>query len=168
MKLSLLITLFLTFSCCHESLSPKLKLIEPYSEELELKEPFPHKSFGQVFEKGNFKLTYIAGHHANQRNSKTFKLIEKSLEESGAKLVIVEGFEFKHGESPKSYLKSFLISSTQDFYKYGETAFAAIESRKRNIPFVGGEPEEKDLLKELQKEGVTKKDLLFFYFLRQI
>ena len=168
MKFSLLIILSLNFSCFHEKLSPKFELIEPYSSERELKEPFPDKSFGQIFEKENFKLTYIAGYHANQRNSKTFTLVEKALNESGAKLVILEGFEYKHGESPKSFLRSFQETSTKDFYRDGETAFAALEATKRNISFVGGEPEEKDLLEKLQKEGVGKKDLLFFYFLRQI
>jgi len=168
MKTLSLLIFFLSFSCCHESLSPKIELIEPYSEELELKEPFPDKPFGQVFEKKDFKLTYIGSHHSNNRNSKTFELIEKALKESGAKLIIVEGFEHKHGLNPKAYLKSFQETSTETFYKHGETAFASLEATKKGIPFTGGEPDEKDLLKAVLKEGYSTLDLMFFYSLRQI
>lgn len=65
-------------------------------------------------------------------------------------------------------MDSFKKSSSESFYKWGESAFTAILADKKKIRFIGGEPDESFILREVENHKYSIRDLLAFYFVRQI
>jgi hypothetical protein len=152
---------------CTGHLNPKLDLIQPYSYDLERKEPFA-EPFLEHFDTGKKSLVYVAARHENNVNSPTFKLVDRAFDSYEVRIVILEGFPASYGQSPTSLIEDFAANVDGDFYRWGEPSYAALKAVERGIPFVGGEPDESDVLRAVQQAGFTAKDLARFYFARQI
>lgn len=82
--------------------------------------------------------------------------------------MILEGFEYSLGFTPKSLLNSYVKSSDKEFYKWGEPAYTAIKAAESGIPFVGGEPDEIEIKRGVLNAGFTAVDLAMYYFVRQL
>ena len=113
-------------------------------------------------------LYYLAAAHENSTTSKTFRLIEQCFQKFKIDLVILEGFKTARGVSPKDILESFLNGNEGDFFRGGESSFAAIAASQRGISFVGGEPEFVDIERHLKKCGYSSQDIEGFYFVQQV
>jgi NADPH-dependent 7-cyano-7-deazaguanine reductase QueF-like protein len=161
-------TVVATISCSHGALTPDLSLVQPYSYDLEHKEPYAEQPFLSHFKKGNKNIVYIAARHQNTVDSKTFKLIDKGFDDFRVNCVILEGVEFSIGESPESLLKNYKLSNDGVFYKWGETSYTAIKASEIGVPFIGAEPDEGYILKTMIGKGYKIEDVFFFYFVRQL
>jgi hypothetical protein len=152
---------------CTGHLNPNLDLIQPYSYDLESKEPSAGP-FLEYFDTGRKSLVYVAARHENEAYSPTFTLIDRAFDIYEFRIVILEGFPASDGHSPAALIEDFAANVDGDFYRWGEPSYAALKADEMGIPFVGGEPDESDVLRAVQEAGFTAKDLAQFYFVNQI
>lgn len=112
-------------------------------------------------------LWYLASRHSNKNDQPVFKYINKVVDKKPA-VIIVEGFQSDLGFSPKEISESVLQGIKDDFYPAGEPSYAIELAVKNNIPYIGGEPNDKLILQEVIKSGYTANDLLSFNFVRRM
>lgn len=129
------------------------------------------RPFAVYYKNQERELCYIGADHSADIDSKTFKLIQTTIEEFKPDLLILEGFEIKKGFSPAaliSYIhKSCVTPSSQEF-RCGEPLYAAYLAHNKNIPFIGAELDDEQIFLDLQSQGYEKNDVFGFYFTRQI
>ena len=168
-RASLLLTVALSALVlgCLGGLDPNLDLIRPYSYELQGKEPFD-EPFLTHFKSGRHSLVYVAAHHETEVHSSTFRLIDRAFNSYDVRVVILEGFLASDGHSPASLIREYAASVNGDFYPWGEPSYAALKADGLGVPFIGGEPDDSEVLAIVQRAGVTATDLAAFYFVRQI
>lgn len=165
----LIILLAIQFGGCTRNggLEPDLGLIQPYSYDLQSNEPFS-TPFLAHFKHGRRELVYIAASHENRVGSITFELIDRAFGEYDFRMVVLEGFSASLGVSPLSIVQDFERGRDGDFYRWGEPAYAALKARDLGIPFIGGEPEEEEVIREAREAGFSARDMAGFYFVRRI
>jgi len=121
-----------------------------------------------TFKKENRELCYVAARHENSIRSSTFQLVEGTFDSFAPQILILEGFYYACGKSPPWLLDSLKGEEGKAHWKGGEVHFAAFLAHKKGIDFVGAEPEDREILTQLQSIGFTVEDFCFFYFLRNI
>ena len=138
-----------------QPLKPDLSLIHDYTPEDE-------HTFRPVavthFHGDNKDLYYVSTHHELGTQSTTSKTVRQTMEQYNPQLVIIEGLQTQKGVSP----------AVDDFAHAEEPAYAAYLAGQKNIPFVGGEPSEPQIFKEMEGKGYSAKDIMAFYLLRNI
>lgn len=121
------------------------------------------------FVTGAKQVSYIALSHtadfpANP-TSPQFLCIASIIASFQPDLMILEGFD--DSEDFITYVRQ--ISQNPDPTKVvQETTYAAHLAQQKNIPFIGGEPCDHDILAGLLQKGYTTDDMAFFYFLQQV
>lgn len=161
--------LALLFGGCtsNGSLEPNPSLVRPYSYELEAEEPF-RTPFLAHFKRGKRELVYVAAFHENRVGSATFKLIDRAFGNYDFHMVVLEGFPTSLGVTPSTIVEDFERGRNGDVYRGGEPSYAALKAQSSGIPFIGGEPDERELAREVLDAGFGIEDLVGFYFVRQI
>jgi len=144
-----------------------LTKLKNYSFELERTPPVI-PPFLACYKKDDRELCYIATNHGTDQNSATFKLVRDVIEDFKPNLVIIEGFETKKGESP-----SDINELVEKFCKVNpsvceEPHYAVSQASSKNIPFIGGEPDDEEVYDKLRYEGYSKNDVFAFYFARLV
>jgi hypothetical protein len=113
-------------------------------------------------------LWYLASKHSVDSKSETFRLIEHVFKSQKIDVVVVEGFETRLGVNPKSISDYILAEQKKNPYSNGEPAFVIENSVKRGVPFIGGEPSEKDIFRTALDRGFTAQDMIGFEFVRRM
>jgi len=166
--LNLLCSLLFLAGCSHDQYD--FKNLKSY--EFQLEDEFPvERPFIACYKKDHQKLCYIGSDHSSEINSKTFKLIQKTIEEFKPDLLVLEGFETNKGLSPTvmiNYVRKSCATSSSNNFKCGEPLYAVHLGHLKNIPFIGGEPDDEQIFTALQGQGHEKDDVFGFYFTRQI
>lgn len=142
-------------------------LVLPWSDELSKKEPYEYP-FLADYKIKNKKLVYVAALHSTHEGSETFDIIERILRANSIDMVIVEGISNSSGFSPESIIKWASEQGKDGKYPGFETAYTIKVSKSLNIPFIGGEPNEKFIFDELLNKGFVEEDYLFYTFTQQI
>ncbi len=142
-------------------------LVLPWSDKLSNEEPYEYPYLAAYKEKGK-SLHYIAALHSTDENSKTFKLIRKTINEEQIELVIVEGISNSLGFSPEPVKKWASLQGNNGKYDGFETAFTLKTCVATDIAFIGGEPEKEYIHSELLKQGFITEDYLFYSYTQQI
>jgi len=160
----------LVMSACDKSPSYDLTLLQTYS--LTLDETFHVKEkldppYVALFKSQDCALLYFASRHAADIKSPTFHGIRRVMEQFSPDLVLLEGMQINDGISPKKFREHIQKVCLAD-WKCSEIYYAAHLAPLENIPFLGVEPTDSEIFKILQAEGYTQKDVIFFYFARQI
>ena len=124
--------------------------------------------FLERFTARGLELVFLAAHHENRRAAPTFRLVDEALAAQRVGVVVVEGVPTSLGLDPPALLESFERSVQGDFYPMGEPSYAALGARERGIAFVGGEPDEGELRAAVREAGFDDRDLVGFYFVRQV
>jgi len=164
----ILVAVVISPGCASSSKSEaKSSLVRAWSLELKRTEPMPYP-FVAEFRSGKKNLHYLAINHENWKSSKSFRLIREVFRKQVSDIVLMEGFENSQEINPKRMVIAAKSDGKNSFYKWGETTFAIQEAVRRNIPFVGGEPDESEILSGVTSHGYSARDLLYFYFVRQI
>jgi hypothetical protein len=112
-------------------------------------------------------LWYLASQHSNRIEQPVFIYIDSVIRRK-PDVIIVEGFETDLGLSPKAISESALQGIDNGFYPSGEPSYAIDQAIKNNIPFVGGEPNDKYIYQQTLKAGYSANDLLSFNFVRRL
>jgi len=96
-------------------------------------------------------IIYIAVNHTNDKNSSTFRLIDKYVKNSSS-LVLLEGIEYSIGLNPK-------------LEAYNETKHAIDICKKKKIEYRGVEGKRNDITGQLLKH-FHKKDIILWIILQ--
>lgn len=119
-----------------------------------------------VYEGCNRRLVFVAAQHSNDPKSKTYALVTAAFSEFKPKFVVLEGFPQSMGVSPAPLLEHSpkVAGTPADAEPYLSVRLA----QASGTPFVGGEPDDSDVLAEAKTKGLTTHDVFAFYVLRKI
>lgn len=112
------------------------------------------------------RLVYVAAVHSNDANGKTFALVKRAFAETKPAFVVLEGFPAALGENPKPLIDH--AASVAGTPGDAEPYLAVRLAQATGAPFVGGEPDDAQILAEVKTKGMTSRDLFALYVLRQI
>lgn len=121
---------------------------------------FPAKA---TFQNDGHELRYLAIAHSADPDSPTHRMIRKEIEEFQPSLLILEGFG--NSEFWVDCIKEY--SQKPDEYPF-EPCYAARLAQEREIPFIGGEPEDQEIIEAVERKGYTKDDIAYLYIIQQI
>jgi len=171
-KILFVLVLPIFIACAHKSRSPAQVNIDtaqliPFDEARidtsTAKSPALYK-----FEDNQKTLWYLASNHSTDASSDTFRFIRHIFDTHKVDIAIVEGFESDLGLNPKGLKEQVLKGKTNTFYPNGEPSFIIELASANDIPFIGGEPSDKDIYSALIKKGYSAQDFIGFYFVRRI
>lgn len=143
-------------------------LLVPWTQERQAQEPLspPYLSF---YSDNVVSLLYLAARHEVGVQKPTFQAIRNTLPFYKPSIVVVEGYPTTQETSPKSYLDyATRCWGPGGNQQCGEPSYLAYLAHQASIPFVGGEPTDPSLLQDIQKKGYTTKDMLGYYYVRQL
>lgn len=111
-------------------------------------------------------LTYVAAEHSNDLKSPTFTLVKRAFDRAKPKALVLEGFPSQWGENPKPLVEhSKSVANTPGD---AEPYFSIRLALNANVKFIGGEPNDSDILAAVKSQGWSADDLFALYVLRQI
>ena len=116
-----------------------------------------------TFRQNNRELHYLAVSHTTDQDSRTCRMIRDEIERLRPSFLILEGFGSSKAEIDKVKECCLKLDEYPD-----EPYYAAYLAQRYNIPFIGGEPDDQDIIKLLEEKGYTKDDVAYFYFTQQI
>lgn len=143
------------------------ELVRSWSLELMQEEPLEYP-FQATYQIEGKTLRYLAALHSCDPHSDTFTMIRNVLENQDVNFVLVEGIPYSAGVSPGPKIDWAIKQYKSGIYDGFETAFSISLAAQRNIPFVGGEPDDSFILSRIVDKGYSAEDLIFYYFLQQI
>lgn len=123
-------------------------------------------NFKTVYTGCGKSLTFVAVEHSNDPASATYTLIENALKTDQPDIVILEGFPSAFGKSPQEMVEfaKSVEGTAGDF----EPMFAIRLADEGDVPFIGGEPSDEEVLKASARLEISASDVFGFYVLRQI
>jgi hypothetical protein len=148
-------------------MNPDPALLRDYSKEAQDMEPFVPPYIAH-FQKGSRNLYYVASFHQVGVESPTFKTVAEAFELARPQLVVVEGMPTSAGPSPSFFIDYAERHARQGFIHEGEQVYAAHLAHGRGVPFIGGEPRNRDIYEIMSGKGYTTKDMMAFELLRFI
>lgn len=119
-----------------------------------------------VYEGCGRRLVYVAAAHSNDPASETYGQLRAAMKKWPPKFVVLEGFPASMGENPTALVEhaASVAGSPSDAEPFEAVRLAMT----LGAPFVGGEPDDSELLAGMQAAGLSAVDLAGFYALRQI
>ncbi len=114
---------------------------------------------------GDSSLFYIAASHTNEPKSNTFTLIKEAIALQKPQVIILEGFEYSNGVSP-----DYIIASANQYCvtnvspKCNEILYTANYAKSLGIPFVGAEPDDRDMMRLMKDLGYNELDIFGYAF----
>ena len=158
--------LFNLISCAStENLNSKY--IRAWKSSLENEYPQENPTLAH-YKRGDLELFYLAAVHSNKIGSPTLNLVEELFQSFQFNALIIEPIPFSSGQSPKWCIDESVNGRAKDFIVGGESALAVIYADEKHIPFVGGEPDHKDIYLNLRQKGYSDIDVVGFYLVLQI
>lgn len=127
---------------------------------------YPQYSVLYTYELHKKKLQYFSALLSNNFESAERATIAYLLQNEKPDICILHGFQTDEGISPQR-----IISIAQSLHKEkigGENTYAAYMCYKYDIPFIGGDINQKKLLQELIDCGYAQEDIVFYMLLQQI
>ena len=136
-------------------------LVETYSDQLvETGEPANYPYVAEHARRGA-RLAFVAAAHSADRGSPTHQQVRRAFEHLKPTAVIIEGIPSEWGENPLPIVE--LARSTDDPaaepYARGEAGYAASLALNAGVPFLGGEPTERDQTAALVAQGFSPVDI---------
>ncbi len=141
--------------------------IQAWSSELQKQEPYKYP-FVVSYRSGSKVLVFVASNHSTHVESASFKTIREVVGREKFDLFVAEGFPRSYGINPQRKVEKALKDGAGGFFKGEEPNYTIVQAQKYGSPFIGGEPDEMEIVEAIEKRDYTRKDLLFFYLIRQI
>jgi hypothetical protein len=116
-----------------------------------------------VYRDGCKELRFVASHHGSDKN--TFQLIENEFERHIPDCVVLEGIATEEGFSPQVHIERM---KNRNLAERSESGYAMKLALEKGIPFIGGEPSNRQMLDRIIEEGYVARDLQGFEMLRTI
>lgn len=140
-------------------------LVVPYATKLDDAQPL-ERPYVADFKRGPFELFYVAALHQADTKSSTCALIRRLFADHSIDALIFEGFPHGERADEPDILRN--IRSAEKAGMATESDCAILLARRTNIAFTGGEPDERDIARAVLARGFSARDLLGFYFVRQL
>jgi hypothetical protein len=141
------------------------ELVIPYQKDPNKKSSYPSIAYHQ---KEQFKLFYLGVQHDNNLKSPTNKLVEKLFKDYEFDVLLIEPFSYSFGESPAFFLKESQEGMSETMISGGEMALASIKANEKNIPFFGGEIDQKETYQALKSKNYSDEDIVGYHLARTI
>lgn len=135
-----------------------------------LRDQQPEGAFAAVYRVGSHHLAFIGAQHENQNDSPTFRMIRDGYAAFKFDTVIAEGFPTSWGSNPARVLDEVAKTKigADGFVEGGETVPTVLGAQKQAARLIGGEPDDAEVKKLVTMDGVSERDLLGFYVLRNL
>ena len=124
--------------------------------------PFP---FIASYEKDNKKLLFVASFHGVGSEHPSHQKVREAVEILHPEIVIVEGIPFSCGMNCPGFLAVALKNAKTDFAHAGENLYSIFQAHKNCFSFIGGEPDDAEILQDCLQKGYSREDLIGFYLL---
>jgi len=124
----------------------------------------------QHFHKDNKDLYYIGTHHGTNIENVSHETIGQAIYKYKPQCVVLEGIETVKGVSPQLGIDPKLPPHVQAarYFQSEENVHTAELLRKKNVPFIGGEPPTSAVFKSVEQQGYSTKEVMGLYLLRMI
>ena len=111
---------------------------------------------------------YVATVHEAMAGTETFSLVERCFHESEPHVVIVEGLAAQSGRNPAHIVDLINSVPMEGPWPNGEAFFLARLAADEDVPFIGAEPGDREVLEAFEEGGYTLEDVLGYQLTRQI
>ena len=145
-----------------------LSLIRDYAPELEREAPLKAKPYIAHFHRDGKDLYYIAAFHHRGPETDTFKAIRAAMAHAKPQVVVMEGLPTSLGFSPVSHQQYIKDHAAKNFAECDEPEYLAYQAMQAGIPYIGGEPDDAQIVAQMAKKGYSDKDVMAFYLLRMM
>ena len=169
MSLRLVLILVLSLlSACVSMLSPAPQKLQPWTTAL--RDEQPAGAFSAVYRVGSRHLVFIGAQHENKNDSPTFRMIRAAYTSFKFDTVIAEGFPTSWGANPSRIFDDLSRSKTgaDGFVEGGETIPTLLGAQQQAARLFGGEADDAEVKRLVAIGGITDRDLLGFYVLRNV
>ncbi len=167
-QVALILALSMLSACASIPLRPAPQKLQPWTAAL--RDQQPEDAFAAVYRVGPHRLVFVGAQHANQNDSRTFRIIHDAYANFKFDTVIAEGFPTAWGANPSRILDDVARSkvATDGFVEGGETVPTVLGAQQQSARVFGGETNDLDIKKQVAADSVSAKDLLGFYVLRNV
>lgn len=145
---------------------PDLSLIGTLSSE---NTSTQHHVIVAEFKRAGKALCYLAAKHVVGLNNPTTDAIESSIDTFKPDAIIIES---RYGQENAGYNAGYVAhikeQAQSGFLTSREDRYAAHLAIENDIPFIGAEPSDQEIISGMNKHNYSTKDVLAFYLLRQI
>lgn len=143
--------------------APRPSLVQPYSAHLAaVVEPAEYPYVAE-HRRGGLRLAFVAAAHSSTPGSATHLQVRRAFDRVRPAAVIIEGVPSSWGENPEAIVE--LARMTDDPmaepYARGEAGYAASLALEAGVPFIGGEPSERDQTAALIAQGFSPLDVFY-------
>lgn len=165
---ALLTALSLVVGCAHRPAlaPPDPALLVPWSPVAQA--ALPDLPYVARYVRGAKRLSYVAATHQIDEPNPVFPLVVAEFEVLSPDAIVIEGIPTDLGASPPALVDDCAVSRASGRWEGGEAAFAACLAAERGVPFYGGEPDTRAVVARVLAEGYDRKDLCYFYVVRQV
>jgi hypothetical protein len=143
-----------------------LSLLRAVTEEAYAEEPL-EAPYVARFELGPKRLTFVATNHETGPETASARTVARAFEDDEPRMLVVESFDARPATG-KKYRAHVLTLAEKGCADCEESEYAACLAYRRGIPVLGGEPTDRQILKELLRQKYSVEDFLGFYTARQI
>lgn len=119
-----------------------------------------------TYKKCGRTLTYVAVEHSNDPKGPTFARVKTAMAHAEPKILVLEGFPESLGENAKPLID--YAGKVANTPADAEPYLAVRLAQQKNAKFIGGEPDDRDILAAVKLEGWRASDLFGLYVLRLI
>jgi hypothetical protein len=139
-----------------------------FSPELQEKLAPARTPFVAHYHHGRISIDYVAARHIVTADNPTTRAIAHCFDQLEPEAVILEGFPTAAGSNPPYIVESARRRTLSDAttYERSEPVYAASIAIERGIPFIGGEPTEKEELAHLNRRGYTTNEVALAFLIR--
>ncbi len=114
-------------------------------------------------------LYYIGTHHGKDFENKSHEIIGQAMRKYPPQIAVIEGLVTAKGISPDLGFDPRKPSDVQRFmFRSEENIHTAQYLRRKNIPYIGGEPTTEEIFKKLEENGYSQKDGMALHLLRSV
>ncbi len=119
-------------------------------------------------ENGNKKITYFGARHSQNPADPMFARIEQKFSSSNPEIVFVEGVDQLKTQKPHIIKMLVGWSRETSIKEMGESGFVLKLAIESGVEIESPEPEFKDELAHLLRQGFSREDIFAYYLYRQI
>jgi hypothetical protein len=155
-------------ACVSLPVKPAPQKLEPWTTTL--RDQQPEGAFAAVYRIGSRHLVFIGAEHENQNDSPTFRMIRDGYASFKFDTVIAEGFPTSWGANPARILDDIAKATigADGFVEGGETVPTVLGAQQQAARLYGGEADDPDVKRLVAAYGITDRELLGFYVLRNL
>lgn len=144
-------------------------LIQPWTQELQDKEPCRDSSFLATYKQGGRSLYFLAMLHSMGpvEGNSNFLFVKEKLNELNPDFILIENQERQLGISPEKIKNEVNRCRVIDFVGCKENIYAASLALEKGLPFQGAEPSDEEIMR-FMNQGFQRSDYYGLIWIRNV